>query len=92
MPIEEDARIEKGLCAGLVCASSPHPSSPLFRKTGQGWVAHSMLTRRMRRCRSCGSCLVLDLVVCITEGTPVRDMIRVRDQMRREARLLKSFL
>ena len=28
----------------------------------------------------------LDLVVCITEGTPVRDMIRVRDRMRREAR------
>jgi succinyl-CoA synthetase alpha subunit len=28
----------------------------------------------------------LDLVVCITEGTPVRDMIRVRDRMRREGR------
>ncbi len=28
----------------------------------------------------------LDLVVCITEGTPVRDMIRVRDRMRREKR------
>jgi succinyl-CoA synthetase alpha subunit len=28
----------------------------------------------------------LDLVVCITEGIPVRDMIEVRDRMRREKR------
>ncbi|MFZ4760572.1 MAG: succinate--CoA ligase subunit alpha, partial [Burkholderiaceae bacterium] len=28
----------------------------------------------------------LDLVVCITEGIPVRDMIEVRDRMRREGR------
>jgi succinyl-CoA synthetase alpha subunit len=28
----------------------------------------------------------LDLVVCITEGIPVRDMIQVRDRMRRENR------
>ena len=28
----------------------------------------------------------LDLVICITEGIPVRDMIVVRDQMRREKR------
>jgi len=28
----------------------------------------------------------LDLVICITEGIPVRDMILVRDQMRREKR------
>lgn len=28
----------------------------------------------------------LDLVICITEGIPVRDMIEVRDRMRREGR------
>jgi succinyl-CoA synthetase alpha subunit len=28
----------------------------------------------------------LDLVICITEGIPVRDMIRVRDRMRKEKR------
>src|SRR5260363_333311 len=28
----------------------------------------------------------LDLVICITEGIPVRDMIEVKDRMRRENR------
>ena len=28
----------------------------------------------------------LDLAICITEGIPVRDMIRVRDRMRKENR------
>ncbi len=28
----------------------------------------------------------LDLVICITEGIPVRDMVRVRDRMRKENR------
>src|SRR4029078_4842405 len=28
----------------------------------------------------------LDLVICITEGIPVRDMVEVRDRMRREKR------
>ena len=28
----------------------------------------------------------LDLVICITEGIPVRDMIRVRERMRQEHR------
>ncbi len=28
----------------------------------------------------------LDLVICITEGIPVRDMIEVRDRMRKEGR------
>ena len=31
----------------------------------------------------------LDLVICITEGIPVRDMIAVRDRMRKEGRRAK---
>ena len=34
----------------------------------------------------------LDLVVCITEGIPVRDMMEVKDRMRRENKKVKAIL